>query len=349
MKTDKREFWLDFIRSIAILAVILNHSVEFICNLNTSEGFYDIPEKARTFSVALFLIGRISGVPLFLFLSGYLLLNKQIIDDTKLLAFYKHNLLGILITSEIWMLILYPLIRYLDAGYDIQDLIYAMLMWKQVPYMQFWYIPFIVGVYIGIPFLSLCVAMYSERIIKFIWILCFFIFVVINTLRFFNGISIAYPVQMDTSLFMGGIAFLYLTYGYYIGSKKLSESTYYPVIVISIVFLYISSIILQLYYYSSNMDAKIGYDILPTFVCSCLLFVLLRDLGKTIQYAINENKGRESKLKTRLELVFLGAVTEMSQLSFGAYFVHAPIQDIIRRMRCSMLLGEYEVKYLCYF
>lgn len=314
-----RELWCDFIRCIAIFAVILNHSVEFVCSINTSEQYLSIPDKYKGYVLALFLIGRIAGVPLFLFLSGYLLLKKDITKDSDAFAFYKHNLVSLVVTTELWIMLLSPIIHYYYPSYGVKEMIYGMLMLKQIPYMQFWYVPFIVGVYIGIPFLITCTKTYSFKYISAIWIIVFFIFIIANTIRFFTNIEFVYPIQLDSSLFMGGIAFLYLEWGYYIGSKK-EQKNHLSLIGIGVIVLFFISIQVQDYFYKSGQDAKIGYDILPSFCCSCLLFIFLKYVGGKIELI---NKPRYAW--------FAHVCERLSRLSFGAYFLHAIVQDIIRR------------------
>lgn len=51
-----------------------------------------------------FTIGRL-GVPLFLFLSGFLLLQKQINDEKDIFTFYKKNLISLVIANSIWVII----------------------------------------------------------------------------------------------------------------------------------------------------------------------------------------------------------------------------------------------------
>ncbi len=47
------------------------------------------------------------GVPLFLMISGALLLEKRIKDENDIRRFYRHNLLGLVITSEIWYFLMF--------------------------------------------------------------------------------------------------------------------------------------------------------------------------------------------------------------------------------------------------
>lgn len=97
-KNHQRIQWIDMVRGIAILCVILCHVTENIYQLNVdSISLLDFPSKIFVFSA--FTCGRL-GVPLFLFISGYLLLDRHY-GMEGCCKFWKKNLLSLLITVEI--------------------------------------------------------------------------------------------------------------------------------------------------------------------------------------------------------------------------------------------------------
>lgn len=71
MENKKRILWLDYVRVIAISCVLITHTTERIYTLNAmtlaQESVY-----SRILSVFMFTVGRL-GVPLFLFLTGFLM------------------------------------------------------------------------------------------------------------------------------------------------------------------------------------------------------------------------------------------------------------------------------------
>ena len=69
-----RVFWLDVARTIAIIMVVLNHATEHIYKLNIN-FFEHLSFSSKIFAHMAFTTGRL-GVPIFLFLTGYLLLGK---------------------------------------------------------------------------------------------------------------------------------------------------------------------------------------------------------------------------------------------------------------------------------
>ena len=72
--SHKKYFTLDLLRAFATLCVILVHTTERVYQFNMEAmPFYTL--QRQLFALTLFTIGRM-GVPIFLFLTGYLLLNR---------------------------------------------------------------------------------------------------------------------------------------------------------------------------------------------------------------------------------------------------------------------------------
>ena len=94
IKNVNRNHNYDLIRVIAIILVVLCHSLEeaYFGNDNTSL-------QSNLFYILCHSISRL-GVPFFLLLTGALLLNKNFerIDEIK--KFYKSNLLNLIIVCE---------------------------------------------------------------------------------------------------------------------------------------------------------------------------------------------------------------------------------------------------------
>lgn len=98
LRKNERIQSLDIARTFAILCVVLCHCVE---HAYTGTSYSDLSNVSQIFRIVFFTIGRL-GVPIFLFLSGALILKKQIETDEEVLMFYKKNLIPLLIAIEIW-------------------------------------------------------------------------------------------------------------------------------------------------------------------------------------------------------------------------------------------------------
>lgn len=106
--TGGRSYYLDIARAIAIISISLNHAVN-----RTYDNYFGQMEEFLELSWASSLLKAVTtmfshlGVPLFLMISGALLLHKRMetADDVK--RFYRHNLWELFVTTEIWYFIMY--------------------------------------------------------------------------------------------------------------------------------------------------------------------------------------------------------------------------------------------------
>lgn len=112
-----RIVWLDYARAFAILCVVVVHSTESIYPVNV-ETLAILPCVSKLVVISLFTLGRL-GVPIFLFISGYLLLDKDY-DDNGIKKFFSHNYGQLLITTEFWIL-LYGLFNmwYTSSAFNV--------------------------------------------------------------------------------------------------------------------------------------------------------------------------------------------------------------------------------------
>lgn len=104
----KRLFYLDVARFIAIISISLNHAVNrsYENYNNQMAEFFALPFGSTLFKTFISVFSRI-GVPLFLMITGVLILNKKMESASDVKRFYKHNLLSLLITTEIWYVLMY--------------------------------------------------------------------------------------------------------------------------------------------------------------------------------------------------------------------------------------------------
>ena len=150
--SHKKYFTPDLLRALAILCVILVHTTERIYQFNLEEMVHYSLQR-KSFALTLFTIGRM-GVPIFLFLTGYLLLSRNY-DKEYTAVFYKRNFIGLLITVEIWI-ILYNIFNswFYQIPFSMNELLRNMFFLKATNMSHMWYIPVILGIYLFIPFVS---------------------------------------------------------------------------------------------------------------------------------------------------------------------------------------------------
>ena len=136
---QKRILWLDYARCFAIICVVLIHGVERIYAYDAQQTAM-LSAGSLLFRNIAFVAGRL-GVPVFLAITGYLLLDRDYSSADKIFRFYKHNLLPIIITTEIWNLIYDAVIFIGNGKFDFDMLIRDLLFLKTNQMGNMWYMP----------------------------------------------------------------------------------------------------------------------------------------------------------------------------------------------------------------
>lgn len=152
MKEKTRIYALDVARSFAIFCVVICHVTENIFSIDqVSLNAMGYPAKALP--VVLMTIGTL-GVPIFLYLTGFLLLSKTY-DAAAASRFYRTRFFQLVTVSMVWT-VLWRLFRLMISGGTLSPL----MIWKDLLYAsgpvfpQIWYMPMILGLYLLIPFLA---------------------------------------------------------------------------------------------------------------------------------------------------------------------------------------------------
>ena len=132
----------DVIRLIAISCVVLCHSVETV---------YKASNLSLGYGLAHYL-GRL-GVPLFLFLTGALIINKEF-DSDSIKRFFSHNWFGLVITSEVWILVYWVYGSLHRDAFDFGLLVRYATFQEKLPHGFWWYVPTILSIYVVLPFIA---------------------------------------------------------------------------------------------------------------------------------------------------------------------------------------------------
>ena len=140
----QRIYWIDVVKFVAVVFVILAHVV-----WATEQSNHDGCELP----VNLMIINRVIaslGVPLFMMVSGTLLMKKSFETKADIMAFYRHGLLPLVVTAGIWI-IAYCMIAL--RPFTFKELILNMALVRK-PEVHLWYVRVIVVYYLLIPFLN---------------------------------------------------------------------------------------------------------------------------------------------------------------------------------------------------
>lgn len=224
---SKRNFNLDIIRCIAIICVICIHSMG---KLNES---IDIPTIELNYIIHLFLSSIIyMGVPLFVMLSGALLLGK----DDEPHDFLKKRFKRILIPFFIWSIIVFCLDKITNhQPFSIIDLTteFSIKFLTNGVHGIYWYIYMLAGLYLLTPILQKVFRNISPELCNYTIILIT-LFIVIQKIT---------PSIYEKESLLLKYFFPYLIYlGYYIGGYYFytyaNKLRYFPKITIYCFFVF---------------------------------------------------------------------------------------------------------------
>lgn len=312
MILEKRKthlYQIDLVRLVAILSVVMCHAVQGIYPL-TVDFMVQYGLKGTAFSLLLFTFGRI-GVPLFLMVSGYLLLDRDY-DAERTKYFLKNNWLKLIITVEIWVVIYKLFLVFFEhQPFHELDQLEEMLFLRHVPLTHYWYIPTIIGLYLLIPFVANAIKSFSGGAMTVILvILSVYTFV----MPIFGVVLTAfgYPNYQDAGYFHGqglsvNLYLLYLVYGYFIKKGFLKDVKWIYLLILSVSG-FVLAYLFQIMCFSRFVGYIIWYDNGLLLLATVPLFELLLRI-------------KDVKLKP--------LVRALGVSSFGVYLLHVPVQKMI--------------------
>lgn len=207
---------LDVIRALAAFCVVVNHAAEFVYSMNL-EKFDGMTWSGRSFFFLAFTFGRI-GVPLFLLLSGYLLLPRYY-DAAGVKKFYKHNFLPMLGVWEIWVLIYCIFISWHDQKpFDLVEYIQKALLLRHAGLSHAWYMPMIIGMYLFLPYVANALHQIEGKLLGIFMLAVYAYCFVAPSVNLYQTVFQIFPdklVSAQPDLSYGGNCYgLYLVLGY---------------------------------------------------------------------------------------------------------------------------------------
>ncbi len=308
--SKKRIFYLDQLRALAIVAVIIIHVSNLWAWSSPGSFNWDIRY--------LFRITGIFGVPLFLMLSGVLLLNR----DYKIWDFIKRRFPRVLIPFIFWTIIA------IIIGVISQNLFsYFNSVATAVPYIvetfltSRWYVWMIIGVYLVMPIINDFVKNRGLKGVEYFLVLWFITSILYSLSLYFNQ-SMYF---LDLSFFAGPLGYVLL--GYYLHNKEFNVSPD-KLMIIGLV-LFISSILIKTFLvYNGQLDpALLRYYIFQTKTyldIDILAFLQVIGIFMVFKYLNHKNTHWiTNKVSSFLKEGILGKFTaSISRSSYGIYLNH---------------------------
>ncbi|PST90011.1 hypothetical protein C9I87_15985 [Photobacterium iliopiscarium] len=279
-------FWVNNLRVIAIFAVVLLHvAAPFV--VSNIHGSYDWWAGNIYDSITRW------SVPVFVMISGYLLLNK----DEDNIVFFKKRFNRVIKPLLFWSLLfsLWVLLKGEMKGLDSKELIISIikdfLLGK--PYYHLWFIFMIPFLYIITPYLKKIINNSSKKEFLFLMLFCFVLSMLNQVFDFFGNHSLV--------LFSNGfLPFIgYYLLGGYIGKYKPEAN-----VLICLTVLIASILITISGSYYLSYDYFYSYLSFNTVIASIAAFFIIM---KCFKFDI--------KLK------------ELSDCSFGIYLIHPIVID----------------------
>ena len=286
--------WIDLVRAIAILTVLYIHATDGIFIIS-SDAITNYTIYSRIFNFASLFIGRI-GVPFFLMITGYLLLDRSY-DDKKTQDFWRNNCKDLIIITVIWSVIYCIFLQIITVGSGQVNFAEAGNLF----FSHMWYMPMIIGMYLSMPFVASAIKHFDEDTIfqaTLVFTLLAFLIPFITLILDMHGIK---NVNIQYCLgFSGGIYGIYIIMGHIVKTgrfKNISSNKLWLVTAVS----FLICVIFQYYSFKINYDFILWYESPFVMLGSVALFELC------------------SRMKS---VSFYSGVKVISKYSFAVFLIH---------------------------
>jgi len=299
-KSTRRIVYIDILRTIAILAVIMLHCIS---DHFVSTSLYGSPAWHAV--NVLNTLTRM-GVPIFFMISGYLLISDT--RETTLRKYFSRRLPKILIPFIIWNVIYFIYNAKMYGGVlDPIDFIYRFVT-MDISY-HFWFVYTLLCLYLIVPVIKPFFNRATNTQLLYVLIISTFPTTIGPIFNKFSGVWLF----RFEPLFLGYFGFIVL--GYMLGRMTLSRRARLLIYLAGIIGACAS--IFGTIYLSSpdSIDTffNSGYGISP-YCVGAAMFVLVRQIGEKVT-------------SVRVHKMF----STFGKLSFGVYLSHVIVMDILHR------------------
>lgn len=293
MSEVKRYYWLDILKIIACLCVIVNHFGGLILD------FTNYSHSSVVFYCIQFALCKI-GVPLFIMVTGYLFLKSE-----KGNNFTYKTVLKRIFRIFVPLFIISLLVTIKNNGINNFNLLIFLKSFVSEPYSTvYWYLYMLIGLYIVTPFVNKMINKFQNIDYKF-FIILFLIFPAIISLVniYFNFNVSSYFFE---SFFPGIIA--YYISGVYLAKIDIKKEYF----IIAWFFFFVLSGLFFLTLYLPYLKAgTISY----AFDSYLSIFVIIQSFSifYIVRYIFENQKFNKMIAKI---------ISEISKTTFGIYLIH---------------------------
>lgn len=311
----KRDYKLDLIRVISMTLVIIIH-VSNIYNRNID----NISFSSYTFAALYNTVARIA-VPLFFMISGALLIPREDSNEK-----YVNRVKSIVLTLFSWSVIyLIWNVLVLDTSYKSLTLLIQTFF---IPIKaHLWFLYAIIGIYLILPFVRKVFKNTSyeeEKLYIYLWMFFVGVVYLITLISSLFGvpISIQYPIPMIQEAYYLG----YFVFGYviYKNIDKINIENKYLILlfVTNLLFVFVPTIIIS-YIKGSYFQSLFAY--------------------RSIFYMLASGSFMVFILKNNIKDTTIKIISKIAPYSFGIYFVHAMLINILNNTKFYILHSTYGI------
>lgn len=291
---DKHIFYIEIIRIIACFMVIINHVNSLVL---TNNNFLN-----STFYCIGFCLCKI-GVPLFLLITGALILAKQY-DYRKVFKCILKVFLPVIGISLI--------LTIKNDGIENFGLLIFIKNIISEPYIvPYWYIYALIGIYLTVPFLQKMIKNFKNKDYLIFILIFLFIPSFINSLSSYLNININNNFKLAFFPIVSSI----VVCGNFISKIKLDKK-YFIISVLSFLIAYILMFISMYIPYLNTKEISFTLDSwnsFPVIIMSISVYYIIRYLF--------ENKKTNDKIKN--------IIYKIGSCTFGIYLIHTLCYDRI--------------------
>ena len=295
--SPKRILYLDEVRSLAIILVVLGHIVRM----------YSKDFTSWLICSGIFSLTRI-GVPLFFTVSGALLLTRKHV----IMEFLEKRFKRVVLPFAFWIIV-YMILGVILWGYTLTpDYCLGIILGSNYLASPFWFIWSLIGIYLLIPMLSSFIREYGDFAYKYLIIITI-VLSLFTTIGFFQIQQAKYEFRVIFNFFS---VLGYFILGSYIQNSEFSMSKSKSFLFGVVLFIIgIIGHFLQIYY--SGLG---GTQLKPVDFFN--IFVVAETIGLFIAFKYADVKMISSKIKPIKEQKLGEIIILFSSCSFGIYFSH---------------------------
>jgi surface polysaccharide O-acyltransferase-like enzyme len=290
----KRIVWVDLLRVIGVIGVILIHVVS-----NTINTFGGLNNNSHIFYVFIHYFSSFA-VPLFVMISGMMFLSKDVISYKDMFKKYLLKIILIILVIGSLMILMEEVFINKDISINLVKKVFIRLITGDI-WAHMWYLYLVLGLYLITPICQVITNNIKDREFKIFLVILFLVSIIVPSLSKILDIKLSFNM-----LNISGYIFYYF-YGYYLykfSIKKEYKVCNYILAIIATLYTIYRAITIN------SLDNVYSYTfIVPCIIASAVVLLC---------------KGRNIKKDKLINLIAVN--------SLGIYIIHQLFINIIYKV-----------------